>query len=32
VYRLPMVSIKDTSKEKVLGTLRELGLPVVAHA
>lgn len=32
VYRLPMVPIKDASKEKVLGVLRELGLPVVAHA
>lgn len=31
-YRLPMVPIKDTSKEKILGVLRELGLPVVAHA
>jgi 4-hydroxy-tetrahydrodipicolinate synthase len=32
VYRLPMVPIKDTSKQKVLGVLRELGLSVVAHA
>jgi 4-hydroxy-tetrahydrodipicolinate synthase len=32
VYRLPMVPIKDTSKEKVLGVLRELGLSVAAHA
>lgn len=32
VYRLPMVPIKDTSKQKILGVLRELGLPVVAHA
>ena len=32
VYRLPMVPIKDTSKEKVLGVLRELGLAVAAHA
>lgn len=32
VYRLPMVPIKDASKQKVLGLLRELGLPVVAHA
>jgi 4-hydroxy-tetrahydrodipicolinate synthase len=31
-YRLPMVPIKDTSKEKVLGVLKELGLPVAAHA
>jgi 4-hydroxy-tetrahydrodipicolinate synthase len=32
VYRLPMVPIKDTSKQKILGVMRELGLPVVAHA
>jgi 4-hydroxy-tetrahydrodipicolinate synthase len=32
VYRLPMVPIKDASKQKILGVLRELGLPVVAHA
>jgi len=32
VYRLPMAPIKDTSKQKVLGVMRELGLPVVAHA
>ena len=32
VYRLPMVPIKDTSKEKVLGALKELGLAVAAHA
>jgi 4-hydroxy-tetrahydrodipicolinate synthase len=32
VYRLPMVPIKDTSKERVLGVLRELGLAVAAHA
>jgi 4-hydroxy-tetrahydrodipicolinate synthase len=32
VYRLPMVPIKDTSKEKILGVLRELGLAVAAHA
>ena len=31
-YRLPMVPIKDTSKEKVLGVLRELGLQAAAHA
>jgi 4-hydroxy-tetrahydrodipicolinate synthase len=31
-YRLPMVPIKDTSKEKVLGVLKELGLAVAAHA
>jgi 4-hydroxy-tetrahydrodipicolinate synthase len=32
VYRLPMVPIKDASKQKILGVMRELGLPVVAHA
>jgi 4-hydroxy-tetrahydrodipicolinate synthase len=32
VYRLPMVPIKEASKEKMLGILRELGLPVAAHA
>jgi 4-hydroxy-tetrahydrodipicolinate synthase len=32
VYRLPMVPIQDTSKQKILGVMRELGLPVVAHA
>jgi 4-hydroxy-tetrahydrodipicolinate synthase len=32
VYRLPMVPIKDTSKEKILGVLRDLGLPVATHA
>jgi hypothetical protein len=26
------VPIKDTSKQKILGVMRELGLPVVAHA
>jgi 4-hydroxy-tetrahydrodipicolinate synthase len=31
-YRLPMVPIKDASKQQILGVLRELGLPVVAHA
>ena len=31
-YRLPMVPIKDTSKEKVRGVLRELGLQAAAHA
>jgi 4-hydroxy-tetrahydrodipicolinate synthase len=32
VYRLPLVPIKDTSKQKILAVMRELGLPVVAHA
>jgi len=32
VYRLPMVPIKDTSKQKILSVMRELGLAVVAHA
>jgi 4-hydroxy-tetrahydrodipicolinate synthase len=32
VYRLPMVPIKDASKQKILAVMRELGLPVVAHA
>jgi 4-hydroxy-tetrahydrodipicolinate synthase len=32
VYRLPMVPIKDTSKQKILALMRDLGLPVVAHA
>jgi 4-hydroxy-tetrahydrodipicolinate synthase len=32
IYRLPMVPIKDTSKQKVLAVLKELGLPIVAHA
>jgi 4-hydroxy-tetrahydrodipicolinate synthase len=32
VYRLPMVPIKNASKQKILGVMRELGLPVVAHA
>jgi 4-hydroxy-tetrahydrodipicolinate synthase len=32
VYRLPLVPIKDASKQKVLAVMRELGLPVVAHA
>jgi len=31
-YRLPMVPIKSASKEKVLGVLRDLGLPVVIDA
>ena len=30
VFRLPMVSPRAASKEKVLGVLRDLGLPVVA--
>jgi len=32
VYRLPMVSPKPASQEKILGVLRDLGLPVVAGA
>jgi len=32
VYRLPMVSPRQASKEKVLGVLKDLGLPVVAGA
>jgi 4-hydroxy-tetrahydrodipicolinate synthase len=32
IYRLPMVPIKDASKQKILGAMRELGLPVAAHA
>jgi 4-hydroxy-tetrahydrodipicolinate synthase len=32
VYRLPMVPIKDASKQKILGMLRDLGLAVAAHA
>jgi 4-hydroxy-tetrahydrodipicolinate synthase len=32
IYRLPMVPIKDTSKQKILAVLKELGLPIVAHA
>jgi 4-hydroxy-tetrahydrodipicolinate synthase len=32
MYRLPMVPIKDTSKQKILGAMRDLGLPVAAHA
>ena len=32
IYRLPMVPIKEASKEKTLGVLRELGLSVAAHA
>jgi 4-hydroxy-tetrahydrodipicolinate synthase len=32
VYRLPMVPIKDASKQKILTVLRELGVSVVAHA
>jgi 4-hydroxy-tetrahydrodipicolinate synthase len=32
IYRLPMVPIKDASKQKILATMRELGLPVAAHA
>ena len=31
VFRLPMVSPKDASKEKLLTILRDLGLPVVTH-
>jgi 4-hydroxy-tetrahydrodipicolinate synthase len=32
IYRLPMVPIKDASKQKILDVMRDLGLPVVAHA
>ena len=32
IYRLPMVPIKDASKQKILGAMRELGLSVAAHA
>jgi len=32
VFRLPMVSPRQASKEKVLGVLKDLGLPVVAGA
>jgi 4-hydroxy-tetrahydrodipicolinate synthase len=32
VYRLPMVPIKQTSKDKMLSILRELALPVVSEA
>jgi 4-hydroxy-tetrahydrodipicolinate synthase len=32
VFRLPMVSPRPASKEKVLGVLKELGLPIVAGA
>lgn len=32
VYRLPLVPIKDTSKEKIMGVLKELRLAVAAHA
>jgi 4-hydroxy-tetrahydrodipicolinate synthase len=32
IYRLPMVPIKDASKQKILSAMRELGLPVAAHA
>jgi 4-hydroxy-tetrahydrodipicolinate synthase len=32
IYRLPMVPIRDASKQKILGAMRELGLPVAAHA
>jgi 4-hydroxy-tetrahydrodipicolinate synthase len=31
-YRLPMVPPRPASQEKILGVLRELGLPVVAEA
>jgi hypothetical protein len=30
VYRLPMVSPRPGSQEKMLGLLRDLGLPIVA--
>ncbi|MGQ0735924.1 MAG: 4-hydroxy-tetrahydrodipicolinate synthase, partial [Acidobacteriota bacterium] len=32
VYRLPMVSPRPASQEKIVAILKELGLPVVAHA
>lgn len=32
VYRLPMVSPRPASQEKIVGMLRDLGLPVVAGA
>ena len=32
VYRLPMVSPRPASQEKILAVLNELGLPVVAAA
>jgi 4-hydroxy-tetrahydrodipicolinate synthase len=32
VYRLPMVSPRPASQEKIIGLLKELGLPVVAGA
>ncbi len=32
VYRLPMVSPRPASREKILGVLRDLGLPIVAGA
>jgi len=32
VFRLPMVSPRQASKDKVLGVLRDLGLPIVAGA
>jgi 4-hydroxy-tetrahydrodipicolinate synthase len=32
VFRLPMVSPRQASKEKVLGVLKDLGMPVVAGA
>jgi 4-hydroxy-tetrahydrodipicolinate synthase len=31
-YRLPMVPPRQASQEKVLGVMRELGLPVVTGA
>jgi 4-hydroxy-tetrahydrodipicolinate synthase len=32
VFRLPMVSPRPASKEKILAVMREFGLPVVAGA
>jgi 4-hydroxy-tetrahydrodipicolinate synthase len=32
VFRLPMVSPRQASKEKVLAVLKDLGMPVVAGA
>jgi 4-hydroxy-tetrahydrodipicolinate synthase len=32
VYRLPMVSPQPAAQQKILGVLKELGLPVVVDA
>jgi 4-hydroxy-tetrahydrodipicolinate synthase len=32
VFRLPMVPPREASQQKVLGVLRDLGLPVAASA